>query len=154
MGDITTTENKFLNELVKDCVLYRLTEQEALEYIKFRYKAISLSAYKLRKGKVSSEQSTEIWMNHFTRVGFVTHHKEQIDIIQTIQNDSLKQLHIERNKEDRNEAIIFRLKDDIRENAKVLSEFSLGTPIIAAIKKKLEESDQIQKRNYYYNSEK
>ena len=34
MGDITETENKFLNELVKDCITYRLTETESLEYIK------------------------------------------------------------------------------------------------------------------------
>ena len=147
MGDITATENKLLNELVKDCIMYRLTESEALEYIKFRYKAISLSGYKLRKGKVTSEQSTQIWMNHFTRVGFVTHHKEQIDIIKTIQNDSLKQLHLERKKEDRNEAIIFRLKEDIRENAKLLSELGLGTPVIAAIKTKFEEANQIQRQH-------
>lgn len=34
MGDITETENKFLNELLKDCITYRLTETESLEYIK------------------------------------------------------------------------------------------------------------------------
>ena len=147
MSNISATEGKLLNELVKDCIMYRLTETEALEYIKFRFKVISLAAYKSRKGKVTSEQSTQIWMNHFTRVGFVTHHKEQIEIIQTIQNDSLKQLHLERNKEDRNEAIIFRLKEDIRENAKLLSELGLGTPVIAAIKTKIEEANQIQRQH-------
>ena len=34
MGDITETENKFLNELLKDCITYRLTETESIEYIK------------------------------------------------------------------------------------------------------------------------
>ena len=37
MADVTDTESKFLNELIKDCLIYRLTESEALEYIKVRF---------------------------------------------------------------------------------------------------------------------
>lgn len=37
MADITETERKFLNELVMDCITYRLTEKEALEYIETRF---------------------------------------------------------------------------------------------------------------------
>ncbi|MEP6576408.1 MAG: hypothetical protein ABJB85_08280 [Nitrososphaerota archaeon] len=40
----------------------------------------------------------------------------------------------------RDEFKISRLKNDIRENAKLLSELGLGTPIISAIKAKLEEN--------------
>ena len=63
MGDITETENKFLNELVKDCITYRLTETESLEYIKTRFHVISLSSYKLRKANILSDKSTEVWLN-------------------------------------------------------------------------------------------
>jgi hypothetical protein len=46
MSDITESENKLLNELVKDCITYRLEEKEAMQYIAVRFKQISLSSYK------------------------------------------------------------------------------------------------------------
>ncbi len=141
MAQITETENKFLNELIKDCITYRLSEQEALQYIRLRFHKISESSYKQRKAKVLCEESTQVWLNHFTRIGFVQHHKEQIEVIQKIQDDSLRQVFIETNRSNRNENLILRLKNDIRENAKLLSELGLGTPIISAIKAKLQEKD-------------
>jgi hypothetical protein len=38
--------------------------------------------------------------------------------------------------------MILRLKNDIRENAKLLSELGLGTPIISAIKAKMQQQEQ------------
>ena len=143
MADITDSENKLLNELVKDCITYRLEEKEALQYIAVRNKAISLSSYKRRKGKVLSEDANQIWLNHFTRMGFVQHHKEQIETIQKIQDDSLRQFLIEinHNQDNRDEDKIMKLKQDIRDNVKLLSELGLGTPIISAIKSKLQQSE-------------
>ena len=83
---VTRTETKFLNELIKDCITYRLSEQEALQYIGIRFHKISESSYKQRKANVLSEESTQVWLNHFTRIGFVQHHKEQIEVIQKIQD--------------------------------------------------------------------
>jgi ribosomal protein L15 len=144
MADITETESKFLNSLVQDCITYRLNEKEALEYIKTRFRDISISSYKIRKANVLKDKSTQIWLNHFTRVGFVSNHKKQIEEIQNIQNDSLHQLFeetIKKNKR-RDEHKILKLKADIRENSKLLSELSLGTPIISAIKAKLQDKDK------------
>ncbi len=137
---ITQIETKFLNELVKDCITYKLEEQEALQYIEIRFKRISISSYKHRKARVLNEDSTQVWLNYFTRIGFVQHHKEQIEVVQKIQADSLKQFYVETQKELRDEFKISRLKNDIRENAKLLSELGLGTPIISAIKARLEEN--------------
>ena len=131
---ITETENKLLNELVKDCITYRLEEKEALQYIAIRFKQVSLSSYKHRKAKVLSEDANQIWLNHFTRIGFVQHHKEQIETIQKIQDDSLRQYSSKQTEDNRNENMILRLKNDIRENAKLLSELGLGTPIISQLK--------------------
>ncbi len=110
-----TTESKFVNELVKDCITYGLEEQEALKYIEIRFKSISLSSYKHRKARVLSEDASQIWLNHFTRIGFVQHHKEQIEVIQKIQDDSLRQFFIETNRTTRDEFKISRLKNDMRE---------------------------------------
>ena len=84
-----------------------------------------------------------MWLNHFTRIGFVQHHKEQIDTIQKIQDDSLRQFLIEinQNQANRDEDKIKKLKQDIRDNVKLLSELGLGTPIISAIKAKLQQSE-------------
>jgi hypothetical protein len=100
MGNITETEKQFLNELVKDCITFRLTETEAVEYIETRFHAISLSSYKLRKSNVLSDKST---LNHFTRIGFVSNHKKQIENIEAILEDSLKQFFIEKNNKNRDE---------------------------------------------------
>ena len=143
---LTESENKLLNELVKDCITYRLEEKEALQYIAIRFKQVSLSSYKHRKAKVLSEDANQIWLNHFTRIGFVQHHKEQIETIQKIQDDSLRQVFIETNRSNRNENMILRLKNDIRENTKLLSELGLGTPIISAIKAKMQDAETIQVR--------
>ena len=137
---ITQTENKFLNSLVIDTITYRLGTQESLLYIQSRFKRISERSYKQRKARALGEDSIQIWLNYFTRVGFVKHHKEQIESIQKLQDDSLGQFFIESNRNSRNEDLIIKLKQDIRDNTKLLSELGLGTPIISAIKTKLQEN--------------
>jgi mevalonate kinase len=146
VADITETESKFLNELVLDCITYRLSKDEALDYIETIFHRISESSYKQRKASVLSDESTQVWLNRFTRIGFVQHHKEQIEVIQKVQADSLRQLFTETTKENRNENMILRVKNDIRENAKLLSELGLGTPIISAIKSKMQDAETIQVR--------
>ncbi len=75
----------------------------------------------------------------FSRIGFVQSHRKNIEDIQRLQDDSMHQLFIESTKNDRNEVMILKLKQDIRENIKLLSELGLGTPILSAIKSKLEQ---------------
>jgi len=138
LARITQIESKFLTELVKDCITYKLTEPEALEYIERRFKKISISSYTFKKANVLNDKSTNIWLNNFTRIGFVLNHKQHIENIQKIQDDSLHQFFLETSKEKRDERMIFQLKQDIRESTQLLSELNLGTPIISAIKAKLE----------------
>jgi hypothetical protein len=140
MGKITHTESKFLTELVKDCITYGLTENEAIEYIEKRFKKISVSSYTLRKANVLNDESTKIWLNHFTRIGFVKNHQDDVETIRKLRDDSMRQLHIETDKgnQNRDEYKILKLKQDIRDNTRLLSELNLGTPIISAIKAKVE----------------
>jgi hypothetical protein len=138
---ITETENKFLNSLVVDSIIYRLSTEESLSYIQTRFKKISEASYKKRKAAVLSDESTQVWLNYFTRIGFVQHHKEQMEHIQRVEEDSMRQFFVETIKGNRNEDRILRLKQDIRDNVKLLSELGLGTPIISAIKAKLERQE-------------
>jgi mevalonate kinase len=80
------------------------------------------------------------------QIGFVKHHKEQIEHIQRLQDDSMRQFFVESIKQNRNEDKILKIKQDIRDNVKLLSELGLGTPIISAIKSKLEDAKTVQTR--------
>jgi hypothetical protein len=61
----------------------------------------------------------------------------------------MHQLQIEINKKIRNERIILQLKVNIIETTKLLAELNLGTPIISAIKAKLERKKKDQEQEVY-----
>jgi hypothetical protein len=61
--------------------------------------------------------------------------------INKICDDSMRQLLIETNKQNRDERKILALKDSIIDTTKLLVELDMGTPIISAIKTKLESKD-------------
>jgi hypothetical protein len=147
MGKITTRDKHALNELVLDCTLYSFSEKEALEYIKKRFgKRISDRTYRRYKKNIDNGDVTQQWLNHFTKIGFLLHHKKQIDIIEKIQQDNMTELFNEIEKQQqRNEDKILKLKHDIRENVKLLVELGLGTPIISRIKA------DVDKTNNKYN---
>lgn len=137
--NITETKRLFLDELVKDCITYRLTENEAMQYIESRFKRISVSSYKHRKAKLLNENESQIWLEYFTRIGFVETHKKHIEDVQRLQNDSMYRFYeMIQDREKYDDEKVLKLKHDIRENIQLLSDLGLGTPIISAIKSKLE----------------
>lgn len=148
MGNFKANENEILTALVADCVNYGFTEKEALFYIKARLggKKISAETYYRRKKQVVSGNYAKEWLSYFSRVGFVVKHKQIIEVIENIQQDTLKDYLIEQNRpyEIRNKNEIRQLRYDIRESAKLLQELYLGTPIIAQIKKKIENAQMLQ----------
>jgi hypothetical protein len=142
MSKITRNDSRFLNELIKDCITYKLSESEAVQYIETRYgKPIAIPTYKARKARVLSDESTNIWLHNFTRIGYVKNHQHDIEVIEKLRDDSMHQLQIEISRQSRDEYKILKLKNDIRENTQLLSELNLGTPIVSAIKAKLEQKN-------------
>lgn len=139
MARISETESKFINELVKDCITYNLDTNESLLYIETRFKKISASTLTLRKSRVMSEGSINMALNNYTRVGYVKDHMEALEYVKMINGDSRKQLFNEMQRKPRNEKLILQIKQDIRDNIHLLSELSLGTPIIAGIKAKIQQ---------------
>jgi hypothetical protein len=57
-------------------------------------------------------------------------------------DDTMHQLLIEQRKNPRNEIVILKLKGDQRQTGLMLSQMSLGTPVIAGVKAKLDKSEQ------------
>ena len=137
---------KLLDKLVSDCITYRLTEKEGLQYIEKEYgKPISSKTYFNIKARVESDEANQAWFNQFTRIGFVQLHRKLVDNLMKIYEDNMNRFYIVsreiRNGNTRDEETLFKLNREIRENTKMLSELSLGTPIIAAIKSKLQQHD-------------
>ena len=92
--------------------------------------------------KMSRDVSYQTWGIWFTKVGFVQHHKKLIEDLHKVQDDRLKQFFVETQKpsEHQDAKLISQLNYDIRENAKLLSELGLVTPIGTNIKKRIIES--------------
>jgi hypothetical protein len=141
MGDLTKDNSRLLDKLVSDCITFGLHLKEALGYIGKEYGSISKRTYFRRRTRLLSDNTRDSWYSYFTRIGFVELHKKQMDTIQMIQDDSLRRFYLEATKENRDENLILRLKNEIRETSKLLSEFSLGTPVVAGIKAKLEKAN-------------
>ena len=149
---------KLLDKLVTDCITYRLTEKEAHRYIEEEYgKPISSKTYFTIKSRLESqsEVTSQLWLNEFTRIGFVQHHRKLIDNLERIYEDNLNRFFIESRKEPRNDELILKINANIRENTRLLCELGLGSPIIAAVKAKLqqyESQSKIEYRNHISNN--
>ena len=147
MGSFKANENEIINSLVSDCVNYGFSEKEALSYIKTRLggKEISAETYYRRKKNIDSGNYANEWLNYFTKVGFVVKHKQIIDVVEMVQKDTIRDyLILQQNKQIKDPEEIRRLRYDIRENAKLIQELSLGTPIIAQIKAKIDHVEVLQ----------
>ena len=127
--------------LVADTVNYGFSEKEALEYIRVRLgREISADSYYRRKRQIDTGQYAQQWLSYFTKVGFVIKHQAIINTIEMVQKDTIRNYLIENNKptEKRSRNEVNRLRYEIRENSKLLQELSLGTPIVAQIKAKID----------------
>jgi hypothetical protein len=145
LGNFTEQENKILIALVADTVNYSLSEKESLVYIKTRFgKEISSNAYYSRKRKIDSGSYAQTWLNYFSRIGFVVNHKRIIDTVEMVQTDTIKDYLIMQNSKNKDPEELRKIRYDIRENAKLLQELSLGTPIIAQIKNKINQAQILQ----------
>jgi hypothetical protein len=147
LGNFKVNENEILNSLVADCVNFGLNEKESLTYIKSRFgKEVSAETYYRRKKSINSGDYANEWINYFSKVGFVVKHKQIIEVIEKMQQDTLKDYLIENSKsyELKNKNEVSKLRYEIRESAKLLQELYLGTPIIAQIKAKIEHVEMLQ----------
>jgi hypothetical protein len=154
IGDLTKDKSALLDKYISDCVTFGLNSNEALEYIKRSFGSVSERTYFRRRKKLMSEESSTAWLSYFTRIGFVELHKRQTEIIEMIMDDSISRLYEEKGKphEKRNENLILKLKKDIKESSMLLSEYGLGTPVISAIKARLEKARDIKSDDFPINS--
>ena len=147
-----------LEQLVQDCETYRLSEKEALEYIKKRFgRKISARQYYRIKKKITSEEYLQDWFNEHARIGFVIEHKKRIDEMQAIHETLIGLLKKEMFKDEteQNRKGILQLFEILLKINHRLSELSLGNPVIHKIKNRIDESDRriVKESNSKFYSE-
>jgi hypothetical protein len=90
MGRVTWRD-QVINQLIVDYYIFSLNEKESLEYITKRLgKQISGRTYRRYKKILNDDEMAQSWVNQHTKVGFLTIHRQIIDVIDIIQKDTLR----------------------------------------------------------------
>lgn len=135
-------KQKLLEKCVGDCITYGLKEDQALVYIEKIYGKIGLTNYYHHKKRLESNETTDLWLNQFTRIGFVEKHRMLIEDAERVYKDSLNRYFVESIRNPPDKRLILRLEFSYRENGRYLAELMEGTPIIAAIKSQLTKQNE------------
>jgi hypothetical protein len=157
---ITGAKSDFLNELIKDCVYYGLGDDDSLRYIEMRFKqSITKSILWCRKARIRSDESGNLWLSYFTRIGFLLEHKKLLELTERLIDTSMHELFREFEKpyefkerdpdhvgshELKNDLKIMKLKSDIRESIKLYRELMSDSPIAAQVKKEIEANGNLR----------
>jgi len=133
---LTKDRSVLLDKLISDCITFRLSVDESLEYIKRQFGEIKRRQFFRRKKRLLSEGNTMEWCSDFARIGFVEQHKKVCLDLEMILDDSLHRLFEEKQKppKERDDHLILLLKKDIRAGTLAFQEMSMGTPIMAELK--------------------
>jgi hypothetical protein len=145
VSSISTRDRKILEELVRDCMLYGLSEQESLDYVQKRAAGIRISRsnFYAIKGRISqNEENTlqERLANH-SRVGFAVQHFKIIDQIEDLQKILFQTLMEESSKPSKRKNLfaISRVASNILDNAQALRILNIDEPFVAAYKARVDE---------------
>jgi len=117
---------------------------ESLEFIRRQFGEIKQRQFYRRKKRLLSEGNIMEWCSGFARIGFVEQHKKACSELEMILDDSTHRLFEEKQKppKERDDHLILLLKKDIRASVYDLMETSMGTPILAELKAKLDKESR------------
>ena len=142
---MSARDRKILEELVSDCVLYNLHENESLEYIRKRAVGIPISRsnfYSIKK-RISGNESERIneRLTEHTKVGFALNHFKHIESIENVQKILFQTLADEHSKpaEKKNLFAIARLATNVLQNTQILRQLNLDTPYVSNLKAAIDE---------------
>lgn len=154
-----------MQQLVRDCEILGLTEQESLQYIQKRFgKEISRSNYYNIKSnlKKNEEEIFKKRLDHHTKIKFVEDHFTRIDELSSLQKMLLKTVYDEVSKpiENRNLIGISKIASNINDITSTLTVLSSGSPLFEfLIERKVKEvnnsitnSNSISRSDLNYNS--
>lgn len=136
-----------LHNLITDCMTYRLTEEESLEYIAIRYKKISKRHYYRIKKQLNSDEELQRFFDHHTRIGFIIDHKKRRDEIESVLEQLMRRLLELATQKITNYLALTRLSEAIISANKRAEEISLSNPIISKIKIEIEQLRESEKKH-------
>ncbi len=151
VSNVSARDRKILEELVRDSMLYGLSEQESMDYVKRRAVGIRISRsnfYAIKKRISHNEVGTlqERLINH-ARVGYALSHFQIIDKIQGIQKILFQTLLEESSKpkEKKNLFAISRLSSNLMDNFQALRTLNLDAPFVAAYKMEIDKVKNLKR---------
>jgi len=132
--------NRMLPRLIMDIDMMGLRGPKASDFI-FDRTGQRLRPARIKKlvKELETGSLTQEWMSHYTRVGFAIEHIELKNSARRVLEDAFQTLE-ELKKSNKSTYILqIRLREDIRQSIRLVNELALGTPVIARIKKQIED---------------
>ena len=141
---MSARDRKILEELVRDSMLFGLSEQESMDYVKRRAVGIRISrsnfyAIKKRISQNEVDRLQQRLINH-ARVGHALSHFQIIDQIKGIQKILFQTLLEESSKssDKKNLFAISRLSSNLLDNFQAIRTLNLDAPFVAAYKAEID----------------
>ncbi|HEY6589256.1 MAG TPA: hypothetical protein VIY98_13265 [Nitrososphaeraceae archaeon] len=132
-----TKEQKYMViQCIIDCDLFGLSDKEGMKYIEEKTgRPISLTSYQRYKKLALNENTSNAWIDHFARIGFVDHYRKRRNEMETLQINIYRQLNLELGKkpEEQNKKYIISLSSEIRQNNIHLCHLGIGMPVISKL---------------------
>jgi hypothetical protein len=146
-----------LIQCIVDCDLFGLSDKEGMKYVEEKTgRSISLTSYQRYKKLALNENTSNAWIDHFARIGFVDHYRKRMNEMETLQKNIYRQLNLELSKkpEEQNKKYIIALSSEIRQNNIHLCQLGIGIPVISKMKEKIDGRKQkiLSIANDYKNS--
>ena len=134
------------------CSIHGLKQKQATEYInKDAGLTLDVDTVGRRLREFNSEQNTNQWLMDYTRIGYLLEQKKSVDVLTTLREHLMEELHflkerLAADREAKNDVTtkmneLSTLAQAIIKADERIEDLRLGTPIIAQLKKKLEESN-------------
>jgi short subunit dehydrogenase-like uncharacterized protein len=142
MGKQSKAFKQVLPRLIMDIDIMGLKGQVAINYIYDRsgywlkWTRISKLIKELEQGVLVNE-----WQSHYTKVGFAIEHIELKNGARRILEDAFQTLEELKRLDKRTYGLELKLREDIRNSIRLVNELALGTPVIARIKKQIEDME-------------
>jgi hypothetical protein len=151
VSSMSARDRKILEELVRDSILYGLSEQESLDYIKRRAVGIRISRsnFYAIKQRISREEVDTLQkrLSNHARVGYALSHFQIIDQIKGIQKILFQTLLEESSKpsERKNLFAISRLSSNLLDNFQALRTLNLDAPFVVAYKAEIDKVKNLKR---------
>ncbi len=147
MPKFTQVEKRYLQSLVRKCSLYRLTEREALDYIKSKLgRSIGPSHYYTLKRKLESDSNAQDWLTNFAKTQFVSEHMKRYGEMDLLLQVGLHMLIEQRAKppDEQDSSLILAIMHQITKIGERLTSLQGGAPVLSQLSAMLQGRNQQQ----------